>query len=592
MDSKWDAWLMLEDVNVILALGSLTKESAFGPSLLFASPEFLVVLRFLSPVQGVAAALKKSPPGARCLLWLTALHLLVMGTFPVHVLDVAEGYTKPCGGEDAGSTSSGDSRASCLGLLRWTEDCISTQSAAGRRLAASDELRNATTRTFMSALKDAALLPDESGGGRWAPPFRIPDALIPSTDEAAAARAGGMAPEPGALEGPGLVLALNWLTFCCWGEKGKQLEVRTVALACCRRFQLARPDHPALLAHNLLEHHALKARPLDDIYREISEAFDTKGAAAEAIRDRGEVVFPEELEDGGLTPSGSRLEAVYAFLRFIEARVVSRDVVVAGDSDGDDNGVAASSATSPAKKTALNAEAEAARDREAEATRAVVHRALMSLWVKAAKPTSDGQMTASVPERWLREENGEPLRRAVEGAKASLFRWADGRSNARNMTHDHADTPAMNRMEPRCDYLGAGRQLSVLFAALWVLGGPSTASGALDHLLSADSFSGMPLERRRLSWLHRLEVAIVLSESDVRVSETWLGDGGDRVVHGASRPWPTPVPSSSGSSLVPLPLAWPMQELKTTSHSGRKACTDTRRSKGCAERDLKYAVGP
>lgn len=416
-----------------------------------------------------------------------------MGNFPSHVLDLAETLGKTPAEQIAWSASSDCSRGRCLELLRWPEESLSPDSPAGRRLAASDELRDATTRTFMSALKDARLLPSEKGGGRWAPPLRVHDALIPSASEAAGARTGGMAPDPTALQGPGMVLSLNWLTFCCRGGKGKEEEVRTVALACCRRFQLARPDHPALLAHNLLEHHASEARSLDGIYREISLAFDEGGAAAEAVLERGGRAPPVKATHEGLVPSAGRLEAVYAFLCFVAVRepagVVEGRAGAAGPSGG-----------------------------EAEATRAVLREALIGLWVGPSEPTLPGR-SADTTERSSREADSDVVRLAVERAKASLFRWADG-GDHRGALEDRGRLPATGGAGPGLDDdAGAGRQLAAIFFALWILAGPTAATGALDHLLSADSFSHMSPALRRLSWLHRLEASVVLSESEVGVTQ-------------------------------------------------------------------------
>lgn len=458
--------------------------------------------------QGVAAALKDSPRDARCLLWLTALHLLVFGVFPSRVLEIAENLGK----SDADVESRG--RRRCLDFLRWPEEWLSSESQAGRRLSASAELRDATTRMFMSALQDARLLPSEKGGGGWAPPLRVHHALIPSVTEAAAARAGGMAPEPSVLEGPGLVLSLNWLTFCCRSGKGKEKGVRKVALACCRRFQLTRPDHPALLEHNLLEHHAPKVRSLDSVYHEISSAFDAKGAAAAAVVDRGESIHVEDFGDGDLTPSPGRLEAVYAFLRFIEAREMDKDE---GDVAAPKKSPAASSVgeKNSSKPAAAEAEAgaKAAKEKEREATSSVLREAIVSLWVKNPSTNATGRQVSATA-RWLRSGDGETYRRAVERAKASLFKWVDGEDGG-NAINSEEHIPSRNEDPCSDDDIGAERQLSVIFFALWILGGPATAVGALDHILSAESFSTMSPVRRRQLWLHRIEAAVVLSEKDV-----------------------------------------------------------------------------
>lgn len=368
-------------------------------------------------------------------------------------------------------------------VLQWPKEWLSPDSSAGKRLAASAELRESTHRTFMSALQDAELLPSINGrGGGWAPPLRVEDALLPSAVEAHAARAAGMAPVPSALQGASLALALNWLTFCC--RRGKDLaneqqEVRTVALACCRRFQLARPDHSAFLEHALLEHDVVwKNRSLVDVYREISHAFGEQGAAEAARRERedkrGATVegvslrAAEMAEVETLSPSGSYLEAVHAFLRFVEAH-------------GRDQGV----------KVGGGAGAEAA-DLKAVGTPTVVREALMNLWVKPSKQTRLGSKVTT--DAWLQNSEEEWLRRAVDGAKGSLFRWVDSGGG---------DDDGI---------LSAERQLSTLFVALWVLGGPQTATGTLDHVLSAESFSNMSPERRRLSWLQRLHAAVVLSD--------------------------------------------------------------------------------
>lgn len=431
------------------------------------------------------------------------------------------------GGGEGGVSARRNRRRGCLNRLRWPEEWLSPKSFSGRRLSTSFELRDAMHRTFTSALKDARLLPSDNGG--WAKPLRVQDALIPSASEAADARAAGTAPEPSALEGPALVLSLNWLALCCRAGQGEEKRARQAALACCRRFQLSRPDHPALLAHNLLEHHMTAARrSLDDVYREISCAFDRNGgAAAAAALERGEDI-PREDDEGGvgdvdaLSPTGGRLEAVYAFLRFVGAR---EDELGAGSdnhaavaavvppatlslSTGDDmkNLVAASGATTTTTRERDN--------NRIEATRTVLRNSLIHLWIKPnpaldyTRPGRSDSMMAA--DRWLRGSDGQPLIRAVEGAKASLVRWADGAGSG--STAGKKEDTSESGVPASDDGLGAERQLSTIFFALWVLGGASTAIGALDHLLRAESFSTMPPERRRLAWLQRLEATIVLSD--------------------------------------------------------------------------------
>lgn len=472
-----------------------------APTLDFAAPAFF------APHQGVAEALQQAPRDIRCLLWLTALHLLAMGVFPPHALLVAEHLHKSddnpvgTGGQNVSIGSRGDG----ADLLRWPREWLSPEGPAGRRLAASSNLRDATHRIFLSALQDTKLLPPKNGrGGGLAPPLRVQDALLPSTIEANAARAGGMAPQPSALEGASLALALNWLTFCCrngMGElkrvgKGKpslskeQPEARIVALACCRRFQLSRPDHPALLEHTLLEHDVVsKSRSLADVYREISYAFGENGAAEAALRERGERQEDtsagrptETLRTNTLYPTGSRLEAVYSFLRFVESRESQRVVTEVGTS----------STLAPA--AGGRAASAAALDRDMDVTHTALSDALVGLWIRPAERRRPGGKRATVA--GVQNVDDEPVRRAVDGAKASLFHWADGGGLV-------------------CDSFGAERQFSTIFFALWVLGGPETAIEALDHLLSAESFSNMPPERRRLAWLQRLEAAVVLSDQRV-----------------------------------------------------------------------------
>lgn len=478
----------------------------------------------------MAAALKLAPREVRCLLWLVSLHLLVMGVFPAHALVLADGTCD--------STSASASRRP--DLLHWPRDWLSPESDAGVRLSASDELRDATTKTFMCALQDVGLLPAEDGsGGGWAPPLRVRDALLPGAIEAKAARAGGMAPDPSALEGPSLAIALNWLTFCSRGGRGLQ-GVHTVALACCRRFQLSRPDHPAMLEHLLLEHDVSKSRSLADVYHEISLAFDGNGAAAAAARERGEdtatatdndtdtdtAIAEGGADRGGssggsgvkhaphdtaMHPSGRRLQAVYAFLRFAEGRMQVTAAKALGDDappgaqEGGGDGAAAAAAAEEA-------------GREMEATQSVLREALVGLWTtaEAPPPVSDTlQAKSASPDRRSREEGGESLRRAVEGAKASLFLWADGTAAAARGGVPVAGAGC--RTSDEDDALGAERQLSTIFFTLWVLAGPLEATGALDHLLSAESFSAVSPERRRIAWLQRLEAAVVLSDQQVCV---------------------------------------------------------------------------
>lgn len=451
----------------------------------------------------------------RCLLWLTALHLLVMGVFPHHALVLVE----------EGEHNSGDDRH-CQDLFQWPKEWLSPESPAGVRLSASAELREATKTVFMSALQDAGLLPGENGrGGGWAPPLRVRDALLPSTIEANAARAGGMAPEPSALEGPQLALALNWLVFCCRGGMGQAEGLRKVALACSRRFQLSRPGHPALLQHNLLEHDVCEARPLNDVYREISYAFDKDGAASAALRERGEVSSSKtdggrgEMKDtaGVSPPSGGRLQAVYAFLRFAEVRL--KDAESKSRMADAPQVATISGDNATADMTPAAAAAGVAFDPEyLDTTRRVLRDAVVGLWT--APPSPIGGMGTS--DQRLLEEGGESLLGAIEGAKASLFRWADGGVRTGVAVGAGSDDAAGGSASMMWYFptgsdsvMGASRELSTILLALWVLGGPSAATEALDHLLSAESFSAMSPERRRLAWLQRIQAAVVLSDYKV-----------------------------------------------------------------------------
>ncbi|CAN0436043.1 unnamed protein product [Ectocarpus sp. 12 AP-2014] len=420
---------------------------------------------------GVAAALKHAPRDSRCVLWLTALHLLVMGVFPRHALTLAE-----------------NDGSGLADLLLWPKEWLSPKSSAILRLSASPDLQDATLKTFMTALSDVGLLPPPRSQGCWAPAIKDRDALLSSAAEAKAARAGGMAPDASALEGPPLVLALNWLAFCLRRGRVDARQGRMMAFACCRRFQLSRPDQPALLEHFLLEHAVSKTRTLGDTYHEISRAFDADGVAAEALRERrdGEgksaTLNPagarrrnEQSVNLVPQPSGERIQAVYAFLRFVESRLEAARSESKSANDGG--------------RSAL------------EDARRVLRNALVGMWTggssssaAAASGGGGGGAARSDSDRWLVEEGGEAERRALEGAKASLFRWADGGSGG-------CDAPGGN----------GERQLSTIVLSLWVLGGASAAIGSLDHILSAESFSGVSAERKRLAWLQRLEAAMILS---------------------------------------------------------------------------------
>lgn len=473
--------------------------------------------------QGIADAVKRAPQDMRCLLWLTALHLLVTGVFPHHALVMAE---------DGDGSNSGDDKR-CQDLFQWPEEWLSPESPVGARLSASAELREATKTVFMNAMQDAGLLPGENGRcGGWAPPLRVRDALLPSTVEANAARAGGMAPDPSALEGPRLALALNWLTFCCREGTGPAEGLRKVALACSRRFQLSRPDQPALLEHNLLEHDVCEARSLDDVYREISYAFDKNGAASAALRERGEM--SSSLVTGGgrggmkdaageSPPSGSRLRAVYAFLRYAEVRLEAATSRMADapqaaktTSGGDDDPAADVTPAAVAAGVAFDPD-------YLDATRKVLRDALVGLWTAPPSPARHPDRGKGASDRRLLQESRESLRGAVEGAKASLFRWADGgvRAGVAAGAAGSDDAAGVSASEVgRCpagsdNAAGAGRELSTIILALWVLDGPSAATEALDHLLSAESFSTMSPERRRLAWLQRIEAAVILSDHQV-----------------------------------------------------------------------------
>ncbi|CAB1111808.1 unnamed protein product [Ectocarpus sp. CCAP 1310/34] len=437
---------------------------------------------------GVAAALKHAPRDSRCVLWLTALHLLVMGVFPRHALTLAENDGGGLGGSNDTTAAGGDLAA----LLLWPTEWLSPKSSAILRLSASPDLQDATLKTFMTALSDVGLLPPPRSQGCWAPAIKDRDALLSSAAEAKAARAGGMAPDASALEGPPLVLALNWLAFCLRRGRVDARQGRMMAFACCRRFQLSRPDQPALLEHFLLEHAVSKTRTLGDTYHEISRAFDADGVAAGALRERrdgegksaslnpaGARRRDEQSVNLVPPPSGERIQAVYAFLRFVESRL-----------------------------EAARSESESANDADRgalEDARRVLRDALVGMWTgvsssaAAASSAGGGGAARSESYRWLEEEGGESVRQALEGAKASLFRWADGGSGG-------CDAPGGN----------GERQLSTIVFSLWVLGGASAAIGSLDHILSAESFSGVSAERKRLAWLQRLEAAIILSTQQRR----------------------------------------------------------------------------
>lgn len=453
--------------------------------------------------------MKDAPRESRCVLWLTALHLLITGVFPRHALLLAEhGGGDRDGDGDGGGGAEADPREDARGLahlLLWPKEGLSCKSSSGLELPVNAELQEVVFKTFMSALSDAELLPPKSRGGQgWAPPTKDRDALLSSAVEAKTARTMGLAPDPSALEGTPLVLALNWLTFCRGRADAKQ--GRMMAVACCRRFQLARPDHPALLEHFLLEHHVSKSRTLDNIYDEISRAFDPEGVAAEALRERREAAEekrapnPTTADSGPddpsvpSSPSGDRLQAVYSFLRFVEVRLQTAE---------------------------SNSAAAAGRD-TVEVARRMLRKALVGMWTTI--PASTPKASSSDPRLTLEEEDGgESVRRALEGAKASLFRWADGGSGSK--AELSAGSSSRRPGVRRCrDVPGRNgeRQLSTIVFSLWVLGGASAAIGALDHLLSAESFSSMSAERRRLSWLQRLGAAVVLSTQQVRVLRSQL----------------------------------------------------------------------
>lgn len=482
------------------------------------------MMRLRDDLQGAAAALKRAPRDLRCLLWLTALHLLVVGVFPQHVLSWADATatTTPPNDDNNGTDNDNDDNnketrdeggCSRPDLLQWPKEWLSPEGNAGARLSASAELFEVVSKTFMSALLDAGLLPPEKGTGKgWAPPLKVRGAVFPSEAEAAAARTNGTAPEVSALEGPPLALALNWLTFCSRGRVGAK-GVRMVALACCRRFQLARPDHPAMLEHLLLEHGVSKSRPLGAVYREISSAFDGNGAAAAALRERGEKASGSAGDGSSGTshapppsasspfPTGARLQAVYAFLRVVEMRLQAAHPAETGGDDGVVGGVAASAPTA--------AGAEGGED--VDVARDVLQGALVGMFAPAPA-------TTAVPHRWL-QEGGESQRLAVEGARASLFRWADVAAHGGADVDSGGACPSRGsagRWSAHYDALSAERQLSTIVFGLWVLGGPSAATGALDHLLSAESFSTISPELRRLAWLQRLETAVVLSIQQVQ----------------------------------------------------------------------------
>ncbi|CAM9407342.1 unnamed protein product, partial [Ectocarpus sp. 8 AP-2014] len=394
---------------------------------------------------GVAVALKHAPRDSRCVLWLTALHLLVMGVFPRHALTLAESDGGGLGGSND-TTAAGGGLAD---FLLWPTEWLSPKSSAILRLSASPDLQDATLKTFMTALSDVGLLPPPRSHGCWAPAIKDRDALLSSAAEAKAARAGGMAPDASSLEGPPLVLALNWLAFCLRRGRVDARQGRMMAFACCRRFQLSRPDQPALLEHFLLEHAVSKTRTLGDTYHEISRAFDADGVAAGALRERRD----GEGKSASLNPAGARrrneqsvnlvpppseerIQAVYAFLRFVESRLEAARTESESESAND------------AGRGAL------------EDARRVLRDALVGMWTGAAAAASaaGGGAARSNSDRWLEEEGGESVRRALEGAKASLFRWADGGSGG-------YDAPGGN----------GERQLSTIVFSLWVLGGASAA---------------------------------------------------------------------------------------------------------------------
>lgn len=448
-----------------------------------------------------------------------------MGVFPRHLLSLAEGNGDHNGSnpDDTGegsfreNESAGDRRPD---LLRWPKEWLSPASRAGVRLSASAELRDATRNTLMSAVQDVGLLPLDNGrGGGWAPPLRKREALLPEADEADTARKGGTAPEMSALEGPSLALALNWMAYFSRAGSGQANGVRTVALACCRRFQLTRPEHPAMLEHILLEHDVTKARSTRDVYAEIETAFRHGGAAAAAEHPER-----DEIGDGGSgggentgpclsSPSRGRLQAVYAFLRFAEVRLHSSGAEQATSAgvggDSQDFSVQAAAVGSGVAKNVQD-------------TRDVVRDALLDLWTAMPRSMAHSSDRGSKISDGLLRKDDESIRRAVENAKASLFRWADGaaykRPAASTDVTDRAGDSANNASDFTSDDTPAAeRQLSTIVFALWVLDSPATATGSLDHILSAESFSNMSPDRRRLAWLQRLKAAIVLSRQQVRL---------------------------------------------------------------------------
>lgn len=445
------------------------------------------------------------------------------GSFPRNALLLADTNAR----DDGGEVPRGDA-SPLLWPKEWRSPEAETSAGGGGgggpKLPVNADLQKEILMTFMNALTDVGLLPLNRGAQGWAPPTKNPDALLSSAAEARAARTGGLAPEPSALEGAPLVLALNWLTFCRGRADAKQ--GRVMAVACCRRFLLTRPDHPALLEHFLVEQYVPKARTLEDVHDEISRAFDPEGVAAEAVRERGdskgEKKKVEEREaaatntfstaaykQGGsqpssskaagagagspLPPSAGRLQAVYAFLRFVEMRL----------------GTAAES------KPAVTVAAAASRD-TVEVARRVLRKALVSMWTGAPAAGRSGSQHQQL------QDEDESVRRALAGTKASLFRWADGGGSCSNSGGGHATELSgggrSHRRSHRFDVPGRNgeRQLSTIVFSLWVLGGAPAAVGALDHLLSAKSFSGVSPERRRLVWLQRLEAAVILARTQQR----------------------------------------------------------------------------
>ncbi|CAN0031487.1 unnamed protein product, partial [Discosporangium mesarthrocarpum] len=446
--------------------------------------------------QELGNTIQDAPRPIRSLLWLTALHLLVFGVFPPAALSLVEGDElggDPSGGVGAGMGEAGrgwgwgwDGEGGHYWPLVWPVERLAEESPTGRRLAACPHLQDGVEWVFLKALRDAGLSPS---------PVAATDAAAAAAADAKDGSGGGEGgvPRGSGWEGPTLLLALNRLAFCAAAREEGGRDYGKESLVWCRRFLLAHPPpDPALLDHLIFEYPCLIERCSRE--RHISQSCpggsEGDGDGTD-IRLWGKLYsFLCLLKEGREEEAMVRLKLRQGMHTGAEARTAAAAAAAAGAGEGAGKGVGAGA----------GAAYTAARE------------ALIEFWTKSdgygsarAAEAVDGDMTSS-KKFLLWELKGKPTHVALEHAKRALHDWATGGC----------------RGTLECKGWGPGRSsvsLAVIVLTLWALDSPASAVAALDHILTAESFSMMTPERRQVAWFHRVEAAAVMAESEAAAGE-------------------------------------------------------------------------